>query len=105
MGQTDPTGLLYQGVIEKHIKQLMDKKKISTINKKEKKEVPFPLYEYFDSPLALISDDQDNIKINMKAFDQKSLVNQLCEYVENDITYIDRPVFKKIIQQKWEDHA
>ena len=104
MGQTDPTGLLYQGVMEKHLKKLMEKKKKQKIDQKEI-EVPYPLYDYFDSPLAHIPDDQENLRINMKVFDQRSLVNQLCDLVESDITYLDRPVIQKIIQYKWKDHA
>jgi hypothetical protein len=55
MGQTDPTGLLYQGVVHRHIKGLMTKF--------------VPLHEYFDSPLAHIPLDEETLQINMAAFD------------------------------------
>jgi hypothetical protein len=91
MGQMDPTGLLYQGVAQRHIKGLMTKF--------------MPLHEYFDSPLAHIPQDEDNLRINMAVFDQKDLISKLCSYVDKDITYLDLPVVKKIIGYKWQDHA
>ena len=45
------------------------------------------------------------LKINMAVFDQRNLVSQLCTYVENDITYLDRAVVRKIIENKWLDHT
>jgi hypothetical protein len=60
MGQTDPTGLLYQGVAVRHINEIMTKS--------------VPLHEYFNSPLALIPQDEENLQINMAAFDQKDLI-------------------------------
>jgi hypothetical protein len=83
MGQTDPTGLLYQGVVHRHIKSLMTKS--------------VPLHEFFDSPLARIPQDDENLQINMAIFDQKDLVSQLCTYVDMDITYLDLAVVQKII--------
>jgi hypothetical protein len=83
MGQTDPTGLLYQGVVHRHIKSLMTKS--------------VPLHEYFDSPLAQIPKDEENLQINMSVFDQKELITQLCIYVDKDITYLDLAVVQKII--------
>jgi hypothetical protein len=83
MGQTDPTGLLYQGVVHRHIKGLITKFA--------------PLHEYFDSPLAHIPQDEENIKINMAVFDQKDFISQLCTYVEKDITYLDLGVVQNII--------
>jgi hypothetical protein len=47
MGQTDPTGLLYQIVPHLHIKSLMTKF--------------LTLHEYFDSPLAHIPPDDDKL--------------------------------------------
>ena len=47
MGQTDPTGLLYQSVANRHIKGLMKKF--------------VPLHEYFDSSLAKIPQDEENL--------------------------------------------
>jgi hypothetical protein len=64
MGKTDPTGLLYQGVADRHIKSLMTKF--------------MPLHEYFDSPLAHIPKDDKEIQIKMSVFDQKELISQLC---------------------------
>jgi hypothetical protein len=87
MGQTDPTGLLYQIVPDRHIKSLMTKF--------------LPLHEYFDSPLAHIPQDDDKLKINMEVFDRKDLVSQLCTYVDKDITYLDLAVVQKIIGYKW----
>ena len=87
MGQTDPTGLLYQGVVHRHIKGLMAKF--------------VPLHEYFDSPLAHIPQDEENLQINMAVFDQKDLVSQLCTYVDKEITYLDCAVVQKIIGYKW----
>jgi hypothetical protein len=83
MGQTDPTGLLYQGVAHRHIKGLMTKF--------------VPLHEYFDSSLAQIPQDEENIQINMGVFDQRDLISQLCTYVQKDITYLDFDVVQKII--------
>jgi hypothetical protein len=91
MGQTDPTGRLYQGVVNRHIKELMSK--------------TMPLHEYFDSPLAHIPQGEEDLLINMAVFDQKALVSQLCDYVDNDITYLDCAVVQKIIGYKWKDHA
>jgi hypothetical protein len=91
MGQTDPTGLLYQGVVHRHIKGLMTKF--------------VPLHEYFDSPLAHIPQDEENLQINMAVFDQKEVVSQLCTYVDKEITYLDCAVVQKIIGYKWQDHA
>ena len=83
MGETDPTGLLYQGVIHRHIKGLMTKF--------------VPLHEYFDTPLALIPQDEENFQINMAVFDQKDLVSQLCTYIDKELTYLDFAVVQKII--------
>jgi len=83
MGQTDPTGLLYQGVVHRHIQSLMTKS--------------VPLHEYFNSPLALMPQDEENLQINMAVFDQKDIITQLCIYVNKDITYLDLPVVQKII--------
>jgi hypothetical protein len=47
MGQTDPTGQLYQGVVHRHIKGLMKKF--------------VPLHEYFDSALAQTPQDEENL--------------------------------------------
>ena len=55
MGETDPTGLLYQGVVHRHIKGLMTKF--------------VPLHEYLDSPLAHTPEGDENLKINMAVFD------------------------------------
>ena len=55
MGSTDPTGLLYQPVIHKHIKTLMQKQ--------------VPLHDYFDSPLAHIPEEGGKLKINMQVYD------------------------------------
>ena len=83
MGQTDPTGLLYHDVALRHIKGLMTKS--------------VPLHEYFDSPLALMPQDEANLQIIMAVFDQKDLISQLCSYVDKDITYLDLAVVRKII--------
>jgi hypothetical protein len=83
MGQTDPTGLLYQGVAQRHIKGLMTNL--------------VPLHEFFDSPLAQIPQDEENIQINMAVFYQKDLISQLCTYVQKDITYLDLAAVQKII--------
>ena len=83
MGQTDPTGLLYQNGTYRHIKCLMTKS--------------LPLHEYFDSPLAYIPQDKENLLINMAVFEQKDLISQLCIYVDKDITYLDLSVVQKII--------
>ena len=83
MGLSDPTGLLYQGVALRHIKDLMIKS--------------VPLHEYFESPLAHIPQDEENIQINMAVFNQNDLIPLLCNYVEKDITYLDLAVVKKII--------
>jgi hypothetical protein len=83
MGQSDPTGLLYQGVAHRNIKGLMTKS--------------VPLHEYFDSPLAHIPQDEENLQINMAVFDQKDLISQLCTYVDKDITYLDLAVVQNII--------
>jgi hypothetical protein len=83
MGKTDPTGLLYQGVAHRYIKVLMTKL--------------VPLHEYFESPLAHMPKDEENLRINMAVFDQKDLMSQLCTYVDKDITYLDLAVVKKII--------
>jgi hypothetical protein len=56
-----------------------------------------PLREYFDSPLAQIPQDEENLRINMAVFDQKDIVSQLCKYVDEDITYLDLAVVQKII--------
>ena len=47
IGQTDPTGLLYQEVAYRHINGLMTKS--------------VPLHEYFDSPLAHIPQDEEKL--------------------------------------------
>jgi hypothetical protein len=87
MGQSDPTGHLYQSVVHRHIKGLMTKF--------------VPLHEYFESPLAHIPQDEENLQINMAVFNQKDLIPQLCTYVEKDITYLDLAVVQKIIGYKW----
>jgi hypothetical protein len=83
MGQTDPTGLLYQDVALRHIKGLMTKS--------------VPLHEYFDSSMAHIPQDEENLQINMAVFDQKNIISQLCFYVDKDITYLDLAVVQNII--------
>jgi hypothetical protein len=87
MGQTDPTGLLYQGVAHRHIKSLMKKF--------------VPLHEYFDSSLANIPQEDENQLINMAVFDKKEVVSQLCTYVDKDITYLDLSAVQNIIEFNW----
>jgi hypothetical protein len=87
MGLSDPTGVLYQGVALRHIKDLMIKS--------------VPLQEYLESPLAHIPQDEENLQINMAVFNQKDLIPLLCNYVDKDITYLDLAVVKKIIGYKW----
>jgi hypothetical protein len=60
-----------------------------------------PLHDYFESPLAHIPQDEENLLINMAVFDQKDLISLLCNYVDKDITYLDLDVVKKIIGYKW----
>jgi len=55
--------------------------------------------------LGHIPQGEEDLLINMAVFEKKALVSQLCDYVDNDITYLDCAVVQKIIGYKWKDHA